>query len=291
LLAATVAGSLLSGAVQSGAASAAGSYPLDPSTDLGYPAAAYGTACTDRPAGNICENIFLRALNRGRALLNAPAYSLPKHFHSLTGPDQLLVLANQDRKLYGRGPILGRNPTLNSSARRGAADGIDPAFVSIGGQWMIQGGSNWAGGTRSPLFAYLIWMYVDRGSGWDHRNNVLMPSGGGVLIMGVGSAQSAGTTTWTTLFESFAPGTLIECIPTVLLVLGPSATDPDVRILGLGFLHVRAVTFDGVRAGFERVSAGLLRAVPPPHAPGQVHVQIATAGGVSRLTGASVYTY
>ena len=276
-------------------ASARTTYPLDPAHDVAIPARAYVPACTNRPTGTRCENIFIRGLNRGRAVLNAPAYALPERFHSLTGADQLLVLANLDRKLYGRASIIGRNPTLNTSARRGAASGSDPAFVSVGGQTLTHGGSNWAGGTPSPLFAYFLWMYHDTGAGWMHRHNVLLQSGDDVLIMGVGSGTDAyGSAAWTTLLESFQPGTLIECVPTVLLLSVRSGTDPgsaSIGVLGYGFLHVRQVTFGGVPASFKRVSALLLRVVPPKHAPGTVRVQVTTTGGTSRKTAATVYTY
>lgn len=293
LLTTSVVGAVLSGVVVAAPqASAVVSYPLDPSRDSAIPAGAYSAACNDHPAGRICENVFIRALNAGRAKLDAPAYTLPKRFHSLAGPDQLLVLSNRDRRLYGRAPISGRNPTLTTSAQRGAVSGSDPAFVSVGGRPLTHGGSNWAGGTRSPLFAYFLWMYADQGSDWIHRHNVLMQTGGDVLIMGVGSTHS-GYPSWTTLFESFTPGTLIELVPTVLLLTKSilNRSDPTARIVGLGFVHVRAVTFDGAPASFERVSAGLLRVTPPPHEPGRVHVQVVTRGGVSRLTAAAAYTY
>jgi hypothetical protein len=120
-----------------------------------------------------------------------------------------------------------------------------------------------------------------------------MPTGDDVLIMGVGSVRSGGGS-WTALIESFArPATVIEYVPTVLL-LSPSLLDSrasTVRILGLGFVHVVRVTFDGVPAAFERTSAGLIRATPPAHAPGRVLVQVVTRGGTSLLTPAAAYTY
>jgi hypothetical protein len=297
LLATAVAGSLMTGAVlgMSAPASAATAYPLDPSRELPVPAGAYGIDCTDRPMGNVCENVFIRALNRGRALVNAPAYVLPERFHSLTGPEQLLVLVNLDRKLYGRTQAIGLNSTLNSSAQRGAVSDADPSFVPVGGQSVSYGGSNWAGNVKSPLFAYLIWMYQDAIESWQHRHNVLMRIGDTVLIVGVGSGvDGSGMPAWTALLESFLPSTLIECVPTVLLLSARSGTDagvPTIRIFGLGFVHVRRVTFGGVRATFERVSGILLRAVPPPNALGTVHVRVVTAGGTSHPTAAALYTY
>ncbi|MDT4918137.1 MAG: hypothetical protein QOH89_2837 [Pseudonocardiales bacterium] len=276
-------------------ASATVTYPLDPSRDLPIPDRAYGSACVNHPARDRCETIFVRALNRGRETLAAPAYALPAHFHSLTGREQLLVLANLDRRLYGRGSILGLNATLNASAERGAASAVDPAFVPVGGQSLQSGASNWAGGVHGALFAYFVWMYADGALGWEHRHNVLMQSPGDVLILGIGSAASAsGYPSWTALLESFAPSSLIDCVPTVVLLSARSGTDPGattLRILGLGFVHVRRVTFGGVPAAFDRESAAALLVTPPQHAPGKVRVQVVTRGGTSRLTAAAAYTY
>jgi hypothetical protein len=273
-------------------AAVAASYPSDPPYDLSFPDGAMGPACTNHPMGDTCENIMIRALNRGRAALNAPAYRLPSRFHSLTGPDQLLLLANLDRKLYGRARVMGLNPTLNASALRGAQAGVDPAWVSVGGHTLLSGGSNWAGGTASPLMAYFLWMYDDSASGWQHRHNILMRIGArdNVLIMGVGASGSD----WTALLETFAPDTLFQCVPTVLGLSSTSGTDPNsstLRIIGFGFQHVRKVTFGGVPAAFVRNSLFVLTATPPPHAPGQVHVLVYTAGGTSRATAAALYSY
>jgi hypothetical protein len=292
------AAALLVGSVLTAAAPAsarAGYYPLDPAHNIPLTSRVWGPACTHHAFGARCERIMVRALNHARSVMGQPAYDLPGRFGALRGRQQLLTLANQDRKLYRRAPIAGLNRTLNASAERGAANGADPAFVTVGGRHLWRGGSNWAGGLRSPLAAYFMWMYDDAGSSWQHRHNMLMRSGGRgyVMLMGVGSTADS-TPDWTTLFESFARGPGIQCLPAVL---GLSARSADasrgsaVRLAGFGFLHVRHVTFGGVPASFTRTSLFSITAVPPPHDPGRVHVQVITSGGVSPRTRAAVYRY
>lgn len=58
--------------------------------------------CTAHPRSVACDAILIRALNRARATLGEPRYRLPGRFTSLAGPEQLLVLSNSDRELYGR---------------------------------------------------------------------------------------------------------------------------------------------------------------------------------------------
>ena len=278
-------------------ASARTTYSLDPSADIPLTSRSWGPACTDHPMRRTCERIMIRALNHARSVLGQPAYNLPDRFRALRAREQLLVLTNLDRKLYQLAPIAGLNSELNASAQRGAGAGDDPALVPVAGQPLLRGAANWAGGLRSPLAAYFLWMYDDSSEGWQHRHTVLMRKGDeqNVLLMGAGfSPDGGGMLSWTLLLESFAPNTLIQCVPTVFSLFVRSATaaqGPVVRLLGFGFLHVRKVTFDGIPATFDRTSLFTITAVPPPHAPGAVHVQVVTAGGTSGATGAAVYTY
>jgi hypothetical protein len=243
-----------------------------------------------------CERIMIRALNHARAVMGQPAYNLPARFRALRSREQLVVLTNLDRKLYRLAAIAGLNAALNATAQRGATAGGDPQFVAVGGRQLARGGSNWAGGLRSPLAAYFMWMYDDADYGWQHRHNLLMPSGGRgyVVIMGVGSDDDA-SPDWTTLLESFAPpDTLIQCVPALFALSARTATDANgspVRLFGLGFLHVRKVTFGGVPATFTRTSLFTISAVPPAHAPGLVHVRVTTGGGTSRASAATAFTY
>jgi hypothetical protein len=290
---------LLAGAliVATPVADARTTYPLDPPVDVPLTSQAWGPACTAHPLRRTCERIMIHALNHARSVIGQPAYELPDHFGALRAREQLLVLANLDRKLYHRAPIAGLNPTLNASAERGADAGGDPAFVPVGGRTLARGAANWAGGLRSPLAAYFLWMYDDASEAWQHRHTVLMRKGDAhnVLIMGAGSSpDGGGMPSWTLLLESFAPNTLIQCVPTVVSLLVRPATagrGPLVQLFGFGFLHVRRVTFDGVPASFDRTSLFTITAVPPPHAAGRVHVRVVTRGGTSSATGAAVYTY
>jgi hypothetical protein len=271
-------------------------YPRDPAANIALPSRVWSPACTDHPMRHTCERIMVRALNRGRAKIGEPAYALPARFGVLGGREQLVVLTNLDRKLYRLSAIAGLNPTLNTSAQRGAAAGTDPRFVTVGGRQLVRAAANWAGGLRSPLAAYFTWMYQDADLGWQHRHNLLMPSGGSgnLLLMGVGSNDDA-SPDWTTVLESFAPpSTTFQCVPIVVALSARSATDADgsaVRLFGVGFLHVRQVTFGGVRATFTRTSLFTISAVPPAHAPGLVHVRVITGGGTSRATAAAAFTY
>lgn len=295
LLAATalVIGTALVGAPL---ASARTTYPYDPSTNTALPSGVWSPACTNHPRRRTCERIMIRALNRARGRMGEPAYDLPARFKALRSREQLVVLTNLDRRLYRLTAIAGLNPTLNTSAERGADAGRDPQFVTVGDRQLVRGGANWAGGVRSPLAAYFMWMYDDAQLGWQHRHNLLMPSGGSrnLLIMGVGSNDDA-SPDWTTVLESFAPPrTAFQCVPIVFALSVRSATaaaGSPVRLFGLGFLHVRKVTFGGVPATFTRTSLFTIRALPPAHAPGRVHVQVITGGGTSRATAATAFTY
>jgi len=277
-------------------ASARSTYSLDPAASIALPSGVWSPACMDHPMRRTCERRMIRGLNHARALMGEPAYNLPARFGALRGREQVVVLTNLDRKLYRRAAIAGLNPALNTSAERGADAGVDPQFVSVGGRQLAHGGANWVGGLRSPLAAYFAWMYDDADQGWQHRHNMLMPSGGSdyLLIMGVGSNDDA-SPDWTTVLESFAPpSTAFQCVPIVVALSARSAAIANgsaVRLFGLGFLHVRKVTFGGVPAVFTRTSFFTISALPPAHAAGLVHVRVTTGGGASRATAATAFTY
>lgn len=277
-------------------ASARTTYSLDPATSIALPSGVWSPACMNHPMRRTCERRMVRGLNHARAVMGEPAYDLPARFGALRGREQVVVLTNLDRKLYRLAAVAGLNPTLNASAERGADAGVDPQFVTVGGRQLVRGGANWAGGLRSPLAAYFMWMYDDADQGWQHRHNMLMPSGGSgyLLIMGVGSNDDA-SPDWTTVLESFTPpSTAFQCVPIVFALSVRSAAAANgsaIRLFGLGFLHVRQVTFGGVPATFTRTSLFAISAVPPPHAAGRVHVRVVTVGGTSRATAATAFTY
>jgi hypothetical protein len=207
-----------------------------------------------------------------------------------------LVLSNLDRVLYARVPISGLNTTLNASARAGASNDADPAFVAVGGVWPSKCGSNWAGPMGSPLVAYFYWMYHD-GPDWAHRNITLMtsPTATSKLVMGAGSATNAGgAKAWTELFEAFPSTTRIGYLPTVVLLSshsGPARGGSDVAIAGFGFGRVTGVTFGGVSAGYRVDSLHVIHAVSPSHQSGKVFVRVSTRAGTSNRTAAAGYWY
>lgn len=295
--------------VHPGAAAASGGYPLDPTKNIGLPAATM-TTCDQHPYSGTCKRMVIRALNHARAAMGEPAYLLPPRFASLTGPEQLLVLSNADRRLYGRRAVIALNAPLNASAQRGATLDSDPAFISIGGSGPALGASNWAGGARSPLVAYYLWMYADGpttgGSGnvgcrqpgdascWDHRHATLMGSGStDKLVMGVGHGTGpSGMPAWTELYEAFWPEVWMTYVPTVtVLSTHYGSRGTAVTITGYGFVHVRGVTFGSTPAGFRVVSGHRIVAVAPAGVRGPTHVRVTTSGGVSNATPAAAFSF
>lgn len=307
-----VAGVAVAGA-PGGAASAQSQYPLDPSANIPAPASFTGWACRTHPFAGRCEGIVIRALNHARSVMGEPPYQLPVRFKSLTGAEQLLVLSNQDRGLYRRKLIIGMNATLNTSARRAAAQGSDPAFVDVSGSYPTVGGSNWAAGMASPLIAYYDWMYFDGVSGgssgnlacrqvgdsacWAHRHATLLglSSSHDKLVMGIGhGTESGNVAAWTELYEAFLSGVPLTYVPTVTGLSsysGGSAGGSTVTISGFGFRGVTSVTFGTVAARYAVVSPMTIQAVAPSGSPGRVHVLVTTRGGRSRATAAAAYTY
>jgi hypothetical protein len=279
------------------AASATTRYPLDPAHDIAAPAAAFGSACWNHPYGDTCQTTMIRALNRARAVLGEPAYALPTRFKSLHGVEQLLVLSNLDRRLYGRAAITGFNADLMASARYGAASDSDPPFVPVGGTSPSFCGSNWVGPLRSPLVAYYMWMYADAGQGWAHRHNTLMriDAPDNRLAMGVAHGTDAsGRPAWTELYEAFPSKTAVPLVPTVVLLSsrsGPETGGTDIAILGFGFRRVVGVSFGTTPARFSVDSLNIIHVLTPAHSAGRVTVRVSTSAGTSSTTAAAAFLY
>jgi hypothetical protein len=270
----------------------------------------YGGACASAPAGRDCTTLWVQALNAARAGMGAPAYTLPSRFRSLTPAERLLVLADQDRRLYGRVPVSGLNRTLDASAAGGVAGDADPAFVSpVSGYPLFGGASNWAGGSglmSNPLFAYYLWMYDDGpGSGnldcaaagdpgcWGHRDGTLADFGPSARLL-LGASGGAGRAVpygWTELFEAFAASAAIPLIPTVDATTVHTGRAGDrLQITGFGLGKATSVTVVGHFATITARQPNSL-VVQVPAGSGSGWVVVHTDGGVSNKTDAAAFAY
>jgi hypothetical protein len=140
-------------------------------------------ACDSDPASAQCLSDGIAALNNARASLGQPAYALPSDFTSLDSNEQMFVLANLDRLLYGLPAITGINIPLSADATAGITADTDPVPSATNyAMWT----ANWAGAFPDSVWAYLAWMYDDGpgssnldcspstpGGCWGHRNDVL----------------------------------------------------------------------------------------------------------------------
>jgi hypothetical protein len=181
------------------------------------------SSCRSAPTGTACTNAAIASLNHARAVLGIAAYNIPANFGSMTPQQQLLVLSNLDRAVFGLQQIAGLNSTLNTAAQQGVTNGGDPIGVDVGSAQWQSWGSNWASGYPNAAYTYDAWMYDDglgssngectssNSSGcWGHRLNTLHNFGSNVQIgMGVGASG----TTFTELYESFAASASISYLP------------------------------------------------------------------------------
>jgi hypothetical protein len=174
-------------------------------------------ACQSAPAGADCVAASLSYLNQARANLGQPPYALPSDFASLTPPQQLLILTDSDRALYGLAQVPGLTDGLDQAAAAGVLNDADP--LPSDPNWYAFT-SNWAGGFGNAVLAYEAWMYDDGlGSGnvdctaanpsgcWGHRHNILWQfDAGGPLAMGAAAgSDSAASPGYATLIEEAAP--------------------------------------------------------------------------------------
>jgi hypothetical protein len=297
-------------AVPSAGSSSAARYRLNPARNIRPPQTVYRRACRNRPHSPKCTRIMVAALDHARGVMNEPRYHLPARFASLDPRDQLLVLSNADRTLYGRAPLTGRNPRLERNANVGARQNRDPSFVmTVNGAQVTAGASNWAGGSApmgSALFAYYLWMYDDGpGSGnidchkkgdpgcWGHRDGTLMqvPQGDQVE-MGVGRAKPRGLFSWTELYEAFSGTATIPCLPSVTgLSRHTASAGGRLVVHGFGFVQVRKVTVLGRRVRVLSRTPHALEVKIGSHAPASGYVLVTTASGTSGRTYAAAFSY
>jgi hypothetical protein len=210
-------------AIAAPAAKPAGPPTINISSNIAFSPSPNNSACSSAPTGATCTNDAIAALNHARAVLGIAAYNIPANFVSMTPSQQLLVLSNLDRAVFGLQQIAGLNSTLNTAAQQGVTNGGDPIGVDVGSaQWQTWG-SNWASGYPNAAYTYYAWMYDDglgssngdctasNSSGcWGHRLNTLHNFGSNVQIgMGVGASG----TTFTELYESFAASASVSYLP------------------------------------------------------------------------------
>jgi hypothetical protein len=132
------------------------------------PSRATLVAClSSRGSPGACDAHALADIDRARRGEDLAPMTLPGDYKSLSVPERLLAIADLERVDRRLAPVTGLTRALNAAAREGAVHADDP-FGPEGYAW----GSNWAGGTRSPLFDDFVWMYDDSlGSGNIACNN------------------------------------------------------------------------------------------------------------------------
>lgn len=160
----------------------------NPTVNLGEPASL--NACWSYgPTDSRCVTAAVQAINTGRAREGLRAFTLPANWYSLTRPQQMLVISNDERSARGLRTITRLSDSLNHIAMEGAATNDDPVLAG----WTVEGNrtaygwaGNWAITPGGPLYANYLWMYDDGpGSGnidctstrtngcWGHRRNIL----------------------------------------------------------------------------------------------------------------------
>jgi uncharacterized membrane protein YgcG len=175
-------------------------------------------ACQTDPTGSACVDAAVSYLDQARASLGQPAYVLPADFDSLSPVQQVFILTNSDRLLYGLAPIPGLTAALSQDAAAGVRADNDPQ-PSDSNAWGWT--SNWAGGYENIVLAYEAWMYDD-GPGsdnldctstdstgcWGHRQDILWQFGtGGTLAMGAAAGTDPSNTPgYAMLLEQSGPG-------------------------------------------------------------------------------------
>jgi hypothetical protein len=127
-----------------------------------------------------CNAIVVRAITHARSVLEkigGMSFSLAA-YEKLTPVEQLFVTANIERVERGLPPVLVLTRSLDRVAQLGAIADDDPPLNKVpgrlpgGGHWVSLGG-NWAGGFDNALGSDYGWMYLDSGSAWGHRDNIL----------------------------------------------------------------------------------------------------------------------
>jgi hypothetical protein len=307
----------LAAAGAAGAGPAPQLWPKDPAHNINPKpdVTSFTSVCSQAGNSKKCGAQIVRALNHARTKLGKPVYALPPRFLSLSRRDQLLVLSNDDRRVYNETLIRGRNAALDHNADHWAAQTQDPHGVptihrhparTTGSTLAVGGG----GPYTNPLFAYYLWMYLDGPGGpnadcpsasspgcWGHRHVTLYRgSNGDQILMGVGTAHlNSGLVAWTELYESFAPANLnLPLVPTVTDLSrhsGGTAGGDTVVVKGYGFHHAAAVHVLGQHAHVVNQSNTRLTIRTPAHQADSGYVVVNGSGGDSAKSAAAKYRY
>ena len=222
----------------------------------GAPAGAAGILPPANPASNIAPSSadWLTSIDAARAQEGVGTMSvLESQLDSLSLPEQVFTVVNDERIDRGLPPIAYMTAQLDSYAQAGADSGTDPSFPTAlsGGAPTASGGSLWAGGLSSVLEADYYWMYHDGWGGasttilsctpltpsscWVHRNVILhefgnCPTGPPVLSMGAAYSPTG------TAGGSIAAIVVSSCAPPsdVTLTWGQVASvDSATRTVGI----------------------------------------------------------
>ena len=161
------------------------------------PAPGYSGPCGSLSSPNLYCPSGLTLLYGDRQAEGLAPMSLPSNWASLTPPEQLFVLTDEERIDRGLAPISGLAANLNAYAQAGANAHTDPPFPHYGST----AGSTVAL-TSSLGTALALWMYDDGPGGtnvdcpasggggcWGHRD-IILGSYAAPSLMGVGYGPS-----------------------------------------------------------------------------------------------------
>jgi hypothetical protein len=151
------------------------------------------------------DNLYLAAINKGRAADGLAAIALPTSFSDESPNAQLLTLLNTERTDRGLQPVATETSTLDQAAATGAANRTDPDLGQINVSW----GSVWGEGA-SALQVWFEWVYADGWGGsaaatpnldctsptasgcWGHRHVLLGSYSGTAPNVGIAVTQIVG---------------------------------------------------------------------------------------------------
>ncbi len=279
------------------------------------------TGSQDNSVG--CYLAALTAIDNAILGEGSTPLDMPSNFLSLTYPQQLYVISNEERVARGLTPITGITSQLDSAAQTAADNSQDP--VAPSGYNYTSWGSNWAGGLPSALASDYMWMYEDGPGGgnldctstntsgcWGHRDNILgsyqcnpcsqgdgysnnpAPIDGQVyspsyteLFVGDDSGQQLSYTfTWSQVLANLVPSPSVSSLSTQNVVSGQQVT-----IYGSNLTDTTEVLVGtNIITNFTQVSSSQISFSVPQIANGSYTVQTLTPGGISNSTSSSELT-